>query len=64
MLVHVGDRGVDAAGGGEGSAGDRPGERRALERWLITPDRTLGLALSLASLSRWLRRSLRALARR
>ena len=56
--------GIDAAGAGEDFVRDRPGERRALERWLITPDRTLGLALSLTSLSRWLRRTLRALARR
>jgi hypothetical protein len=62
--VLVGDRGIDAAGGGEVSSGDRSGERRPLQRWLITPDRTLGLALSLASLSRWLRRTFRALARR
>ncbi len=37
------------------------GERRPIETWLITPDRTLGLVLALAPLTRWLRRSFRAL---
>ena len=37
------------------------GERRPIETWFLTPDRTLGLALSLFPLARWLRRTYRAL---
>jgi CelD/BcsL family acetyltransferase involved in cellulose biosynthesis len=37
------------------------GERRPVETWLVTPDRTLGLFLSLVPLTRWLRRTFRAL---
>ena len=39
----------------------RHGERRPIETCLVTPDRTLGLALSAVAFSRWLRRSLRRL---
>ena len=39
-------------------------ERRPIENWLLTPDRTLGLALSLAPLARWLRRTYLALTAR
>ena len=35
------------------------GERRAIETWLVTPDSTLGLVLSLVPLARWVRRTFR-----
>jgi CelD/BcsL family acetyltransferase involved in cellulose biosynthesis len=40
------------------------GERRPIETWILTPDRALGLAMSLFPLTRWLRRTYRALTAR